>query len=276
MNEMPRPAASPAGNPALTRKEPVRSQLTIESALRPFPSVTRLVGTLSGADIEAWSRPNAVVRVEVETPPGEKAVTRVYTIRSFDPEHQRVEIDFVMHEDRSPAMALLERMIPGATVTLRGPRQHFVPNFDSGRPIALFADETAIPAVYSILSQWRAGARGVAWIETGDAAAFAELPRPEGLELHLLLRAPDEHAGATGRLPAAARALPEPATWSVWGACESMEARAIREFFADEHGAANENARVAGYWRDGVSASEMEREAIKRMEEMRAAGKLNA
>jgi NADPH-dependent ferric siderophore reductase len=239
-----------------------RIEMQVEALTRPVPSVARVTGRISPSDPQAWARPNVAVRLEVETPEGERPVSRVYTVRSFDAATGLVDIDFVIHADDSPAMRWLNGARPGTAVHIVGPRAHFIPDYESGRRIAIFADETAIPAVYAILSQWHAGARAVLYVETGDAAAFEELPRIEGVERHLLLRKPDDAAGTTGRLVEAARQVVADRNWTVWAAGERLEARAIRSHCIDQIGLARDDVRAFGYWRMGTSSSDIDRNRL--------------
>lgn len=239
-----------------------RIEMLVETVMRPVPSIARVAGRIAPSDPQAWTRPNVAVRLEVETPDGERPISRVYTVRSFDAATGLVEIDFVIHADDSPAMRWLNSAQPGVKIHLVGPRAHFIPDYESGRKIAIFADETAIPAVHAILSQWKAGAKAVVYVETGDAEAFEELPQPDGVARHLLLRKPNEPAGVTGRLVEAAKRVVEPEGWTVWAAGERLEARAIRSHCLEHLGLAKEDVRVFGYWRKGVSSSEVDRKRL--------------
>lgn len=131
-----------------------RVRMEVRGIARPTPSVMRVTGRIPGADPVQWRVPNLAVRIEVETPATGRPVSRIYTIRSFDAGAGTVEIDFVLHEDDSPAMRWLHAAQPGDTVWLTGPRPHFVPPFSPGKRAALFADDTAIPAVHAILEAW--------------------------------------------------------------------------------------------------------------------------
>lgn len=239
-----------------------RIEMRVEAVTRPVPSVGRVTGRISPSDPQARTRPNVAVRLEVETPQGERPISRVYTIRSFDAATGRIEIDFVLHVDDSPAMRWLNSAKPGMSIHLVGPRAHFIPDYESGRKIAIFADETAIPAVHAILSQWQASAQAVLYVETGDEAAFEELPHPPGVERNLLLRRADEAAGTTGRLVDAATQIVQAEGWTVWAAGERLEARAIRSYCLDTLGLAKEDVRVFGYWRKGVSSSDIDRKRL--------------
>lgn len=249
-----------------------RTLMTVLRLERPVPSVTRVVGQIAPNDPAPWMPPNQAVRILVETPVGLRAVMRIYTIRRFDPETCQVEIDFVMHEDDSPAMRWLKQAVPGTRVGMIGPRQHFLPPQVAGKRAAVFADETAIPAVYAILSAWPASAPADVWVETWDAEAFAELPRPDGVRLHLLQRRPDQPAGTMHNLITAARAIPDPENCTVWAAGERVEMRDLRTHF-HRAGVARDHMQVLGYWKLGLSGSDLDRVRLAEYEALRESGK---
>lgn len=248
-----------------------RLAMTVEHVARPFPSVMRVTARIAPRDPAAWRRPNLAIRLEVETPPSGRPVSRVYTVRAFDEPRSLIEVDFVMHADDSPAMRWLAAARPGTVCHLTGPRPHYLPSHAAGRRVALFADETAIPALYAILRGWPEGAEGALHVETADAAAFDELPAVPGVARHLLLRGAGEAAGTTGRLVEAARGLAAAGGWTAWAAGERQEARAIRALFS-EQGVAKEDVRSFGYWRRGVSSSEIDRQRLKHYEALREQG----
>ncbi len=249
-----------------------RIELVVTDIVRPFQSVTRVTASISPSSPEIWQRPNVAVRLEVESPEGQRPVSRIYTVRSFDAARSLIELDFVMHPDDSPAMRWLAGAHVGQATMLVGPRPHFVPDFACGRKVALFADETAIPAVYAILQHWQAPAQGVVYIETANRAAFDELPDVPGVQKHLLLRRSDEHPGETTYLVDAALSLPDPKVWTVWAAGERGTARAIRKYFTEDHGLSREEVRVFGYWRAGVSSSQIDRVRLGHYTDLRARG----
>ncbi|MEB4613874.1 siderophore-interacting protein, partial [Leucobacter sp. M11] len=144
-------------------------------------------------DDEAWSRSNVSVRIQVSGGPDESndgtaggVVSRVYTVRSYDPATRSMDIDVVLHPGESPMMRWVAALAVGDTFHLTGPRQHFLPPEPTDRPVALFLDETAIPALFSILAEWPAGRRAEAWIECPEHAPVAELPAVPGVTIHHL------------------------------------------------------------------------------------------
>ncbi|MDO5622930.1 MAG: siderophore-interacting protein [Paracoccus sp. (in: a-proteobacteria)] len=245
-------------------------QMEVVAIQRPFASVARLVGRIETADPAAWLPANQAVRIEVETPAGQRPVSRIYTIRSFDAATCMAEIDLVIHDDDSPAMRWLRAARPGTRVGTIGPRQHMVPCHAPGKRSAIFADETAIPAVFAILNEWPEGAPGSLWIETAEPGAFDELPRLPGVDYHLIRR--DAPAGTTSALLSAAQAaIASPEGWTLWAAGERQEMRNLRSHFR-ALGMARDDLRVVGYWKLGTSSSDLDRIRLQEYNRIRQQG----
>lgn len=252
-----------------------RVSLEVVAIHRPLVSVARLVGRIDTTEPAPWLPPNQAVRIEVETPEGQRPVSRIYTIRSFDAATCLAEIDFVLHEDDSPAMRWLNAARPGTRVGLIGPRQHMIPAHVPGKRAAIFADETAIPAVYAILRAWPQSEPGSIWpgsiwIETGEPGAFDELPRLPGLDYHLIHRL--QPAGTTRALLKAARgAITSPQDWTLWAAGERQEMRDLRSHFRDL-GMTHDDLRVTGYWKHGTSSSDLDQIRLQEYSRIRQKG----
>ena len=195
----------------------------------------------SSADDPNWLRPNVAFRIQLGPQYGD--VSRVYTVRTCNAPSGSMTFDVVLHGHTSPMMRWAADLRVGDTFSLTGPRPHFLVPEIAGRRVALFADDTAIPALYSILLQWPEGLTGVGWVATGDAEAFAELPVIPGLELHHVEDGLAEYA----------LELDNPGDYAVWGAGERDEMRAIRAHFRKTVGLAKDDVVVFGYWKRGVS-----------------------
>lgn len=241
---------------------------TVISIERPSPSVVRVSGKVSAQDLRAWSAPNLAIRFALPNSDGGKPFSRIYTIRNFNPATAVAVVDFVWHDHPSPAMNWVRAAKPGDVVALTGPRPHFLPNFDAGKTCLIFADETALPAVYSILQFWPAHAKGQIYIETDDRAAFDELPEVEGVERHLLLR----DNGHRSLLIGAALARKDGASCTVWAAGERDDARALRKHFSETCGLGREDIRVYGYWKRGATNSEIDEKRLSAYEALVAKG----
>ncbi len=113
-------------------------------------------------------------------------------------------MDFVLHdtdpsaghEAAGPAATWAAGALPGDEVGVVAPRRghegryggiEFAPG--AARRLLLVADETALPALASILESLPSGASGTAVIEVPSAADFLDVTAPAGVRLHWIPRA---------------------------------------------------------------------------------------
>ncbi|HEY0188793.1 MAG TPA: siderophore-interacting protein [Cellulomonas sp.] len=199
-----------------------------------------------------WAARNVTIRMELG--PGYDEASRVYTIRRYHPVTGTVEVDVVLHGATSPMMRWSRDLRPGSSLRFRGPRQHFiVPDFPD-RPVALFLDATAVPALLTMLEQWTHRAGGVGWVQTDDLAAFEELPAVPGLDLHRI----DPTAEEPGALLRRAALVERPEGCVVWGAGERDDMRALRRYFRSEVGLPKDHLALYGYWKRGTTNTEID------------------
>lgn len=215
-----------------------------------------------------------------------RGVLRTYTARRLhsDGRGPLLDVDFVIHPDEhgrlGPACAFAVDAAPGAAITVLGPNAAVAgyggmewqpPPVDAAGQVLLVADETALPAVASVLSTLPAGYRGDAIVEVPDSRDFLALPTVSQVRTCWLARG-DRRRGALvlatlaellarPALPTAAEALdPEALLWDVpaapvagryaWVAGEASVVRDVRRALL---GAGFDRAQVAfmGYWREG-------------------------
>lgn len=232
-------------------------EMTIVSIQTPYPSIVRIQGKINTLQPELWQAPNLAIRLIVSNPPEGQPISRVYTVRSFNPVDAQIEIDFVKHEDLSPAMEWLNSAQVGTKIGLIGPRPHFIPNFTAKKHVVMFADDTAVPALYSILKQWELGLSADIFIESFEKDIASQLPELEHVKIHSFYK--EHHTSQKGLLLKAAFALENYENITIWAACERNEARALRQFFLEDQQLNKNDVRIAGYWRDGVSSSELDK-----------------
>ncbi|MBO1418178.1 siderophore-interacting protein, partial [Streptomyces sp. FH025] len=187
-------------------------------------------------------------------PEAERPLLRSFTLRRREPGTRRIEIDFVLHGDTGPASAWALRAAPGQRLGMVGPSELYalpvlVPEageiFDW---VLLAGDETALPAIATLLEALPEGERAFVWIEVADRAERQELESRADLEVEWLYR-----DGATPGT-VLAEALGE---WCVlpageplvWLAGEAAAVRAVRRSLVEEHGVPKENIDFTGYWR---------------------------
>jgi NADPH-dependent ferric siderophore reductase len=235
---------------------------------RPSDHLLRITAHLTeSTDDPTWSRPNVTVRMNLG--PNFDDASRVYTVRSYDSVAGSIVIDVVLHGQTSPMMRWAAALAIGDTFGLTGPRPHFLVPDVPGRRIALFLDGTAIPALYSIIEQLPTDVVGIGWVTTDDEVAFAELPALPGLELH---RVSADLAEPDGPLAVRARELADPASYVVWGAGERNEMRAIRKHFRSTVGLDKDDVAIFGYWKRGISNTEIDLRRRENYERILAGG----
>ena len=134
-------------------------------------------------------------------PAHEQNAFRTYTAKAVRPHLREVDVDFVSHGDQGAAASWLARtrvgdeamlIGPDATSGVTGSGVEWAPGDASTVMIA--GDETAVPAICSIVESLPADARGCVFLEVPTADDVLPLSAPSGVAVHWLPRATD---GAT-------------------------------------------------------------------------------
>lgn len=214
---------------------------------------------------------------------------RTYTVRDVDPHECRVDVDFVVHGDGGPAARWLASAAQGDELMVIGP-DALSPHSGVGidwRPgeateLLLAGDETAAPAIASILESLPPTRTARAFIEVPTAADALPLRIGRNVEVTWLARDGGEHGCAllpavTGWLAAhpdvvAAAAAgrtqrledvdvdadilwdsPEEAAggFYAWIAGESGVVKTLRRLLVRGHGIDRGRVAFMGYWRLG-------------------------
>lgn len=137
-------------------------------------------------------------------PEEERGHVRTYTARAVEGEGEdrQLVVDFVLHgpDDHGgaaagPAGTWAANATVGDEIGLLAPRRGHERGFGgiefspgSARRIVLVADETALPALASIVETLPQGTEGVAVIEVPDASDFLDVRVPAGIEAHWVAR----------------------------------------------------------------------------------------
>ena len=211
---------------------------------------------------------------------------RTYTVRAVRPDVREVDFDMVLHGDAGPASRFAARAVPGDEVTLLGPNAdhpgahgglEFRPPAGHVGPTLLAGDETAAPAILSILAALPRAAHGEAVLEVPDAGDIADVAVPAGFRITWIVRT-DERSGlrdavreAVARLGLAPRPagedpgdeepdaaplwdVPEQAEASglyAWLAGESTVVTGLRRYLVRDLGVDRRGVAFMGYWRRG-------------------------
>lgn len=214
---------------------------------------------------------------------------RTYTIRALRTDRRELDIDVVRHGPTGPAGAWIDAVTRGDELLLYAPNVGYdgdTGGVDFDPPAALsrvllVGDETAVPAISSILESLPPGVVGHAIVEVPHAEDLAVLPTHDGVERRVVVR-----VGARGQALAAAvrevaPALVEPAAavealedvdvdtgllWEVprdeetsprdarayaWLAGEAAVIKTLRRYLVSELGWDRRAVAFMGYWREG-------------------------
>ncbi|WP_432838584.1 siderophore-interacting protein [Dactylosporangium sp. CA-092794] len=228
-----------------------------------------------------------------ELPPERRPPLRTYTVRAVRRAVREVDVDVVLHGDGGPAARWANRAVVGDDIRLLGPNAHyggepggieFRPRH-AGVPLLLAGDETAVPAIGSILAGLPAGARGEALLEVPYERDALPLAGPAGVRVTWLAREGAAYgarlvpavAEAAARLTLAPRSavgddlddidvdaeilweVPEPtavpAGVYAWLAGEAGVVRTLRRHLVAERGWDRRSVAFMGYWRTGRAES---------------------
>lgn len=209
--------------------------------------------------------------------PGVRAVMRTYTVREHRRDTNELDIDFAVHEPGGgPASRWAAEAAERSPVVLLGPVVADNGGVDFRPPpatdwVLLTADETALPAVESILSWLPATMRVRVWIEVACAQDIRGLPTGAQAEITWLIRdnkpAGDAATNAATNaatdagaqaMEAAVRAAELPnGTPYAWIAGEASEVRSLRRHLVRERGFDQGAVVFTGYWRRGSGEDDL-------------------
>jgi NADPH-dependent ferric siderophore reductase len=163
----------------------------------PDPDTGAITST-EGAD-ESW------LATWIDRPATERGHMRTYTIRDVrgSGEHTTFVVDMVLHLEGDlvgPGSTWASRAAPGDRIVVLAPRRgypyggiEFAPA--PGADLLLVGDETAVPAICTVLEQLPEDARGKAFLEVPVAADVQDVRAPAGVEVVWLVREGDELGG---------------------------------------------------------------------------------
>ncbi|QWZ07049.1 siderophore-interacting protein [Nocardioides panacis] len=215
--------------------------------------------------------------------PALRGEMRTYTVRAVrgSGTGTEVDVDFVLHGATGPASAWACAAERGDRVTLLGPRRgrreeyagiEWAPPAPGAGPLLLVGDETAVPAIASVLATLPAGYDGRAVLEVPAPADFLDvrtdadvavtwLARGTHARGELLAEAVRAVAPARGSRPVADvdpdEVLWEPAVGGrptgapyVWVAGEAAVVRGLRRHLVGAAGLPRSAVTFMGYWRE--------------------------
>jgi NADPH-dependent ferric siderophore reductase len=212
---------------------------------------------------------------------------RTFTVRAVRQQSREVDVDFVSHGDGGPAARWLMAAAPGDRVALVGPNALSINSAigidwhpGSATDVLLAGDETATPAICSILESLPAGVRATAFIEVPKVADAVEITRAADVTITWLGRdagGQSLEAAVRGWVEAHPHILalspvaqvvedvdvdleliwdaPIDTTGSfyAWLAGESSVIKSLRRLLVTDRGVDRKQVAFMGYWRLGKS-----------------------
>jgi len=190
---------------------------------------------------------------------------RNLTIRRVRPADDEIDIEFAVHGD-SPMSSWVRRAEPGAPAGIFdvGTMYRLPEHADAQ---LLIGDETALPAILSILDGTPPDLATEVYLEVASAADIRPVEVPAGARVHWLSRDgedlrpggpnPDEELRPGALVLDAVRraALPlPPGRFYTWVAGESRLATSVRRHLVNDRGVPKRDVSFVGYWRLGRSS----------------------
>jgi len=239
---------------------PLRRGEVVASALRT-PRMRQV--TIAGSELVGLEPPEPAASVRLLLPhhgelvlpewngneflhdDGSRPHLRTLTPLRIDTERGEVDLDIVLHGS-GPLATWATDVVPGAPVAISGTGRGY--EIDPDAPAFVLAgDESALPAITTILLALPDGATGQVHVELGAAEGEQELVAPAGVSVdwHVL---PDGAAPGDALVGAvAATRVPDGAR--VWGAGEAAAVQRIRRQLFEELGIERARCSVRGYWK---------------------------
>lgn len=189
-------------------------------------------------------------------PEAVRPIVRSYSVRAVRPGAAELDIDVVRHGERGPGTRWARRVAPGDRVGLLDQGTTYWP--PAGTPWQLLlADESALPALCSILESRPAALPTIAYVEVPTPLDVQDLPDDADLTVHWLARRSGEDVGT--RLLAVLQPAGLPAgTPYVWLAGEQRMVRQARRHLVSERGYPRAAVCFMSYWRRGRRADDLD------------------
>lgn len=240
-------------SPHMTRVSLVGEDLRQLKASCPDAYV-KLFFPLPGQDVpplpmpldESWYRTYLAMPDDVRPP------MRTYTVRSH--RGAELDIDFVLHGDGGPASRWAHNARPGDTIAVLGTGGlHVVPEDTDWQ--LLIGDETALPAIGSILERLSPGAVAHAFIEVDGPAEEQQFTTLGDTRVHWVHRGAGPHGESVLNAVRLAQ-LPEGTPYG-WISGEAGMVKYARRHLVRDRGFPKSAITFTGYWRLGATHDQL-------------------
>ncbi|WP_049570511.1 siderophore-interacting protein [Nocardiopsis sp. SBT366] len=195
---------------------------------------------------EAWMAQLMVM------PKSVRPCVRNMTIRRVRPADDEIDIEFALHGD-SPMSSWVRRVEPGDRAGIFDIGTTYrLPEYAEGQ--LLVGDETALPAILSILDGTPSSLPTEVYLEVATAAEIRPVEAPTDVRVHWLCRDAENPRPGTLVLDAVRGASLPSGRFYTWVAGESQMATTVRRHLVNDRGVPKRDISFVGYWRQGRSA----------------------
>ncbi|MGW7520200.1 siderophore-interacting protein [Streptomyces sp. NPDC054796] len=193
-------------------------------------------------------------------PKSRRPWVRNYTVRRFRPGQHEIDIEFALHGEHGPASAWASRVRPGEPAGIYDLGTAYLPPPHASWQL-LAGEESAVPAILSILDQAPASLVAEVFLEVPESADIREdVNCPEGVRIHWLARDSDGDSIGDGAVPGALvldavkNANLPPGPFYTWAAGEAGLPTGLRRHLVNDRGVPKSDITFIGYWRHGRSS----------------------
>ncbi|MEU3775000.1 siderophore-interacting protein [Streptomyces sp. NPDC032472] len=187
-------------------------------------------------------------RIRAQYPRSAWPRQRAYTVRTWDPAHLELTIDFVVHGDEGLAGPWAARAQPGELVRFLGPGGAYAPDPAAGWHL-LAGDDSALPAIAAAMERMPAGAVVHALVEVEGPEDEQRIATPDGI-VPVWLHRGDRPVGEALVEAVTSMEFPSREVHAfVHG--EAGFVKELRRHLRLERGIPKEHLSISGYWRLG-------------------------
>lgn len=179
-------------------------------------------------------------------PEQERPWMRSFTVRSHDPARHELDVDFVLHGVHGPAARWAAGAAPGQLLGRYGPAAMYRTSLPESGDYLLAGDESAIPAISSLVAALPPTARATVVIEVHDAAEEQVLETAAEVETRWVHR--DGREPGADLLPATVAEVSVAPGTVAWLGGEAGAVRAMRRHLV-ARGVPKRLIEFTGYWR---------------------------
>ena len=261
--DRPMSSTTPDSSGGAPRKPPTARRVEVLHVHRLSPLMIRVTFTGDALEGFEWRGPAGHLKLTVPAEGSHEAAMpapdgprspfmRTYTPRRFDAALRELDVDLVLH-DEGPAGKWAMRAQRGDQLVVMGPGPGYKIDPEASW-FVLAGDETALPAIETILEELPAHARAKVYVEVMNHREARPLQSAASIEVRWVSRG-DDFREAGKPLEAALRSLAAlPAgPGRIYVGCEAGAMRRIRDYYLKERAVERNTLVTRGYWKLGAA-----------------------